>query len=85
MPTEMSIEEFNSRLSLNTNEFVTRIMELSEEFCKRNSYAPSDRLLIILYSGISVTRELNTEIWKIGENYMIDVLTKIKELKTDAD
>jgi len=79
MPTEMKVEEFNSRLSLSTDEFVTRIMELCEEFRERNKYAPSEGLLIILYSGIAVTRELNKEIWKIGENYMIDVLTKIKE------
>jgi len=85
MPTEMSIEEFNSRLSLNCEEFLRRLMELNAEFCKRNNYSPSDRLLILLYSCVAMTRDLNTEIWGLGEKYMIDVLTKIKELKNNAE
>ena len=85
MPTEMSIEEFNLMLSSNVEEFLTGVVELTDEYCKKNELNPGDRLLVLLYSCISVTRELNTGIWQIGENYMNDVISKFKELKNDAD
>ena len=85
MPTEMSTEEFNSRLSLNVEEFLKRVVELTDEYCIKNDFKAGDRLLVLLYSCISVTRELNTGVWAIGEDYMKDVISKLKELKSDAD
>lgn len=79
MPPAMQTNEFNSRMNSAVDEFLREIMSLVDEYSKTNDFDPGDRLLVLLYSGVAVTKSINTTIWKLGDDFMNDVIRQVEE------
>ena len=81
----MKTDEFNERIGQITEDFIDHWLKLVDKFAEENELSPNYKLTCFLYSHLGIERVLSDRVWKLGEEYIEEVVAVGKELRTPGD